>query len=462
MLRSRLNAIKGKILNFKTRGASRSIAILASGSVLAHLVTVLAMPINTRLYTPQDFTVLSIFTSIVGILAPVACLRFDAAIVLPDSKSEAAELFCLSILGAFAVSLILCCLIYVAPENIYIILNVSKLKPYAWMIAPAIFITGTYLAMQAWYIRSKEFGAIAQSRATQSVTAAGTQIGMGYFGYTPAGLILGFALNYGIGSIFLLGGVIKRDLTTMKSITISGLKKTAILFKHFPKYSIWEGLANGLSNSAPLIIIATLAEGPEAGYLTLSLFALQAPLAVLGNAVGQVYLSGAPQAYREGELNQYTLKTLRGLIKAGTGPLLFAGLVSPLLFSAIFGAAWERSGHLVAWMAPWFYLQFLSSPICNALHVTRNQKLMMNFHILGVILRVGAVTLAGLYATALISEVWAITGWIFYAAYLAAILHVVGIPFNALLVELSNTKRQIGAFALFSAVVIAVAYYIKM
>jgi len=417
-----------KFASFAQRRVIRSIGVLVGGAVVAHGITMLAMPVNTRLYTPEDFTVLSVFSSLTLILTPIACLRFDAAIVMPASEHDAANLLVVALLANAAVSTLLVVVMLALPDSAYRLLNVSALMPYLWLIPPTVFIAGAYGALQAWYLRERRFAAIARSRAGQSAVAAGTQITLGYSGVGPLGLILGQALNYGVGFVTLLGGMLVRHRSALGTVNWSQMAAVFRTYDRFPRYSVWEALANGLSNSAPLVIIAAMASGPEAGYLALSLFVLQAPLALLGNAIGQVYLSGAPQAHREGRLDTYTAETLIGLMRAGSGPLLFAAIASPALFGLVFGTSWERSGVLVAWMAPWFFLQFLASPICNALHVSGHQKTMMIFHLFGVVVRVGSVLIAGMVAKDVISEVWAVSGWVFYAAYLWTILHVVDLP----------------------------------
>lgn len=420
--------IRGALLSFIRKGMVRSIGILVGGTLVGHAITLAAMPINTRLYTPEDFSAFSVFSSIVGILTIVACLRFDAAIILPEKDEDAVNLLALSILVAIGTAIGTAGLMALIPFQSYDWLGAPGLLPYLWMIPIGVMIGGLYLAGQAWHIRTRRFSSVAQSRALQATAGAGSQIAMGLGGIAPLGLLVGAVLNFGAGSVFLLCSAYSHGRDLLGKVSWKHMLRVARDYDRFPKYSVWEGIANGLSNSGPLIIIAAMAPGPEAGYLMLSLFALQAPMALLGNAIGQVYVSEAAVAHREGRLGRYTADVLAGLVAAGAGPLLFAAIVSPFFFELIFGPYWGRSGILVSWMAPWFFLQFLASPICNALHVTGHQRAMMIFHIIGLVLRVGGVVLAGIYAVGFMSEVWAITGWLFYAGYLGTILAIVRLP----------------------------------
>ena len=67
----------------------KATAVLVSGTALAHGITALSLPVLSRLYTPTDFSVLAVFSSILAIIAVAACLRFEIAIAIPQSEEEA-------------------------------------------------------------------------------------------------------------------------------------------------------------------------------------------------------------------------------------------------------------------------------------------------------------------------------------------------------------------------------------
>lgn len=419
----------------------KSIGILVSGTLLAHVITCLAMPVNTRLFSPDDFTVLSVFAGIVGIITPIACLRLDAAIILPESDEDAVNLLALSLCALLLVTSLVGTLFYITPNEVIEKLRLKPIEKHLWVFPLTTFITGFYIVMQAWYVRSRKFPTIAASRSLQATTSVGVQLSSGYLGFGSIGLICGFALNYGVGFCFLLCRFMVHSRSLLKAIEIWRMKRVLKMYEQFPRYSIWEALANGLSNSAPVVIIASITDNAEAGYLNLALFVLQAPLALLGNSIGQVFISDAPSAFRESRLGAYTTTCMFGLLKIGTGPMLFIALLAPHSFAIVFGDNWTRSGVLVSWMVPWFYLQFLASPICNAIHVTNNQRAMMIFHIGGAVFRVGSVIVAGIVAKSYVAEVWAITGCVFYAAYIKLILDCVGVSFKTFFVGLALSWR---------------------
>ena len=51
------------------------------------------------------------------------------------------------------------------------------------------------------------------------------------------------------------------------------------------------------------------------------------------------------------------------LCHIGMPPTLVLILVGPDLFAWVFGAEWRQAGEFAQWMAPWFFLGFVSSPL---------------------------------------------------------------------------------------------------
>ena len=421
-------ALRARLAALVAAGPVRSIGLLVGGTSAAHAITAAVMPINTRLFTPDDFAVAASFTAILAILAVVACLRFDMAIPLPEDEEEAANLLGLSCASAVAIAALVVVLLAILPASLLGRLGHPGLARYLWLLPPAALLAGLYLALQMWFVRRRAFGAIARTRVSQSVLAAASQIGLGFGGQGPLGLVVGQTANYGAASVLLGWRTMRTDRALLAHISIAGMRRAFGNAHRFLRYSVWEALANAASINVPILLIAAWAAGPEAGYLTLAIFLLQAPMAVLGTAVAQVYVSDAPTAAREGRLAEFTRSNLIGLARAATPPLAFLAIVAPSAFGLVFGAPWARAGVLVSWMAPWFLFQFLASPISTALHVLGRQRAAMLLQFAGFALRVGAVWAAARLAPGTISESYALSGFAFYALYLLVVMRVVGLP----------------------------------
>lgn len=411
----------------------RDVSVLAGGTALAQAIGLLVLPVVTRLYTPADFSVLAVYSSILSIVSGVACLRLDIAIALPSRDEDAVNLLAVALLFCTIVAGIVAVAVGAWAEPIVTAVGQPGLQPFLWMIPLGIWLAGAYSAVQFWVTRKKRFTAIARTRVIQTASSAVVQIGLGIWGVLgPFGLLLGQLLTSGAGAFGLGRTAWRDDRRALGQVAWAEMRRVFRAHDRFPKYSTFEAFANSGAIELPVIIIAAVSIGPEAGYLFLAMKAMAIPLGLIGGAVSQVYLSRAPDELRAGQLAPFTLKAICGLARTGTGPLLFAGIAAPAVFSWVFGADWQRAGEMVAWMTPWFILQFLSSPVSMALHVTGNQRIALTLHLFGLALRVGATGFAALFASAHIFEFYAVSGLVFYVTYLLTVAHVTSIGWSDL------------------------------
>lgn len=416
---------------------ARSVGVLAGGTAAAQAIGILVLPVVTRLYTPADFSVLAVYSSILGIVAGVACLRLDIAIPLPERDEDAANLLALALLSCTVVAFLTALVVWWFPDQIVGAVGQPGLRPFLWMIPLGIWLASAYSAVQFWATRKKRFTAIAKTRIRQTAGSTTAQLAGGIWGsFGALGLLLGQLIGSGAGVIGLGRTAWRDDRKALRGITWTGMRRIFRNYDRFPKYSTFEAFANNGAIQLPVIIIAAVALGPEAGYLFLAMKAMAIPIGLVGGAVSQVYLSRAPEEMRAGQLASFTLKAIAGLVRTGIGPLLFAGIVSPVAFPLVFGADWQRAGQMVAWMTPWFILQFLSSPVSMALHVTNNQRTALLLQLFGFVLRVGATWVATVLAMDYVFEIYAASGFVFYAVYLMVILRIVKINFSDLLLEI--------------------------
>ncbi|MFS2204974.1 oligosaccharide flippase family protein [Variovorax sp. Varisp36] len=433
--------LRAKLQSIGRGSFLRSVGVLVSGTAFAQALTFLALPFVTRLYTPADFSALAVFVSVLSIISVAACLRLEIAIPLPESDEDAAQLLALALLTCTVISAFAGIAAWCFPLQIAILTGQPVLRPYLWMLPLSIWMASAYSAIQYWSTRKKKFGAIAKTRINQAISGIGVQIGLGWLGFAPAGLLLGQMINSGAGLLGLLRNTVREDRASLQRISWFGMRRMFRQYERFPKYSTFEAFSNNVGVQLPVIIIATLATGPEAGYLMLATRAMAAPMSLIGSAVSQVYLSRAPEELRAGRLADFTSQIIGGLAKGGIGPLLFAGILAPSLFILIFGEKWQRAGELVAWMTPWFIVQLLASPVSMTLHVTGNQRTALGLQFVGLILRVGAVAIFGSLQPALVVEAYAISGFIFYCLYLYVVMRHSGISFSMLSRELSSSAK---------------------
>ena len=77
---------------------TKNILKLITGTAIAQLISILISPALTRIYTSEEFGEFTLVSSIFAMLALIAGGRYELAILLPKRKTEAANVFVLSLL----------------------------------------------------------------------------------------------------------------------------------------------------------------------------------------------------------------------------------------------------------------------------------------------------------------------------------------------------------------------------
>lgn len=406
-------------------GFLKAVSILAGGTAFAQILGILTLPILTRLYSPEEFSVFAIYSAILGAITVISCLRFDIAIPIPDKDSTAINLIILSLLSDVALTLILILIIFFYNDYIFSLFNNSSFIKFIWLIPIGFFLSGLYNTFQFWHTRKKNFKIIAETRVFQSVSSSIIQILMGVLGAGVLGLIIGQIINFAAGVFKLILRFRTESLSLFKNINIRNIKSDFKEYDKFPKFSTLEALAHSSSMHLPIVVIGTFLLGPEAGYILLAMKVMTIPMSLIGNSIAQVYLANAPKSYRNGELFNYSLTIVKKILKISLIPILLIGIGSYFLFTFFFGEEWAPAGKIAIYLIPWILMQLLSSPITMALHVIGKQKIAMLLHFFGFFIRVIILIIIGFTFPYYLIEYFAFSGFIFYLLYLIVILNII-------------------------------------
>ena len=89
---------------------------LASGSVLAQIIGLLATPVLSRYYFPEDFGLLGSILTLAGIISVILSLKYELAVVLTEKREETNSVVGLSLLIMIGLFMILGSIIIKQPS----------------------------------------------------------------------------------------------------------------------------------------------------------------------------------------------------------------------------------------------------------------------------------------------------------------------------------------------------------
>ena len=406
----------------------KNIAKLAIGTAVGQAIAIVASPVLTRLYTPNDFGVLAVYASIIGIIGSLASLSYHQAIPLPENSSDAANLFGLSVLLIFFVaSLTAIAAMSVGPEA-SVLLGVPALTSYLLLIPLGVLGLATYEAINQWAIRQKTFSAIARTTVSQGVAQTGTHLAFGFAATGPFGLLIGQLLGQWVGAGNLLRNAVRENGEEFRCISFSGMKRAAIRYSNFFQFTSPAILFNVAGRNTPPLILAYFFGGAVAGFFALGERVLMVPVTLLAKSASQVFVASAAEFKRQGRLSIEVEHLFKRMLMLGLAPAIILGLSAPLLFALIFGDQWTEAGHYVRWLSAWLLFVFVSFALAPVILVLERQKAGMWFQGSLALGRVFSLVLGGLIGNALFAvALFGVVSGVLWAVYLAWLLAASGV-----------------------------------
>lgn len=351
----------------------RRVMALAGGAATAQVLTILSMPLLSRLYTPEEFGIFGIFLSVLGISACLATLQYENAIPLPRSPRSGSNLLAVAVTVLLGTTTIFLGVIFSAATT-YFGVKAHKLQWLFWLLPPTFFVTGLYLALLGWALRMSDFRAVTQSRISQAAVVASTQICLGLGGITSIGLALGNMLGWAAGAALLSRAAWHSGRKVLPGISLAGMGRAAWRYRKFPLVSSFSAMLEMTQLQAPVLLVAALYGAEVGGLFLLANRVTLLPINMLALSVMQVMTNQATREARSPEIFARLLpRVLASLFAAGA---VIAGLIAavgPLVFDLVFGHKWAQAGLFVRALAPLLLAQFCVIPL-NAILITRERQ----------------------------------------------------------------------------------------
>ena len=376
-----------------------NVLTLMTGNTLAQGLLVAAAPVLTRLYSPEDFGVLAIFMSMSTILSVVVGLRYEMAIMLPDEDEDAASVLVLTVLITLGISFLVLVGVALFRHPIANLLKTPEMAPWLWWVPLNIMIMGFYHALTYWASRKKRFQNLAISRASQSLSGVGVQMGAGFFMHAGGmGLIAG-QLTGNLASAGVLGGQIWREVweKISNALTMAKLKEQALRYRKFPQYSALNGLLDTGSQMLPLLLFSYFFGTLVLGHYFLARRILSTPLSILGQALSQVFFQKASEHHNKSKnLKSLVLKSYKSLFLIVIFPALVLFIGAPVIFETVFGGDWRLAGNYCQLILPWIIILFIVSPATVIFSIYNKQDLALLYGIISFISRLTAILFGAL------------------------------------------------------------------
>ncbi len=372
--------------NAHNRTIFKNMAVYATGTGFAKLIGFISIPIITRIYSPEDLGVLSVFIALSVLLVPFGTMRYSIALPLPKQDAVASNLAVLCFSTLLFMTLLSTFILWMVAEPVLELLSMQAIIEYWWILPIVLFGAGIYEILSGWATREKAFKTLAKTKVHQAFMGAITKISLGLLGIMPMGLLIGQMVGQ-------VSGVLSLSRIFFTKFKFRDIKKARVIFLlnryvDFPKYRLPSELLLVFSMQAPLLFSAFIFGAEITGQIGLALMAMGLPIALIGFTTGQAYYAEIAKIGQKEpkKIYQITKDITKTMFLFSLVPFLILVFFGPWLFQFVFGSEWQQAGLFASLLSVYLLTQFISSPLINALTVFDKQKLFLFINIRRVLL----------------------------------------------------------------------------
>lgn len=379
-----------------SRALPVSMAVVATGTVIAQLINILGFMVATRFLEPSEFGMFGIHMAISTPLALLATGRYEVAFIRTEHPAKVINLFTLSISAAFFFTVVIGPILAVIFSMTNLASNLSVPLICGLLLGQAVVNCTTQLNN---YNRSYQL-----ISASRIVGAVGAQAGVLLLIWANAGhyalgigMIVGFVLS-AIVSMAGNSGWLRAGIGTIS------LSRISVLARRNLSYILFNGpqaLASALQESAAVAVISAFFGHNATGVYVFSNRLMRAPISIVAESVGRVLqrkfgdMGNDSQEERARFLRASILYLSVFAIIFCVATWLLAKPVVVLLFSP----EWEPLGDFIRASSPYYAIYLVAAALAPIPFATGNYRKTSLLGTIGSVLYVILLAIVGAFTS---------------------------------------------------------------
>lgn len=350
----------------------KSVALLATGSVLGQVIGFIGSIIMTRLYTESEIGIMTTIISVTGIFAPIINGRLDFAIVKEQNEQLIYALIKVGAILGIIFSFLVSIFSYFYFASLSSFINVALAMTIVLLI---LLITTFTNLFKGFNNNIGDYKTISSVIVYRRFTEETSMLIFGLLKYGSIGLLISVVIGQFAGMRREMKNIFDKCMTICK-ISKMYMKRAYQIHKKQIFLSSPAALLNATSYSVISLVIGKIFGMDVLGIYAISFAVLGMPLAIISGNVSQVYFREASKEFAsKGSFFDSTLKTFKLLFVLSIGMFLAMYYIVPYVVPFIYGSAYTASGVMIKILAIMFAVRFVSSALNPGLVVAGKQQM---------------------------------------------------------------------------------------
>ena len=344
---------------------------LAGGTYIAQIITLISLPLLSRLFIPKLFGEFAIYMAILLLLSSISTLRYEFAIVQTKNKEESINVVIICLILNVLITFLTFVIIFFFLFEFKIFKNIGL---YIYLIPVNLLFLGSLNILKNWFLNNNQYKSISKLSIVQNILVFTFQISLGLIGLNK-GLILG----YFIGNTLIFFYVFYNFVQLFKEIenlSIGRLKITAKKYANLPKFSTFGVFADNFSIQAPIFILSSSFSSTFIGSFNMVMRALHFPLSAISNSINNVLFKQVASLTNDKSrlVRSLIIKTSFVLLLVMLPFIFIFWFFGPDLFLIVLGREWVFAGELSRILVFVIAIRFIVSSCNSIMLINQNIK----------------------------------------------------------------------------------------
>lgn len=409
--------LKEKIQTLMKSQMLRNVTKISSGTILGQAISIVTLPIFTRLYGATVIGYWTLFTSVAVIVNAFSDLGLSNAIMMDDEGEQSEKLFSVITTISFIISLIVGVGYFViksvAPDP-------SGLHPlfYSIVLFVLIFTQQQVNICYNWLNKKKQYNILMKNPIINNVSVAVVAIPLGLMGFTKYGYYIGLVLGQ-VFTLFHMRRYLPRIFFDFKFRDHFDVIRSHLTYVKFqmPTYLVAQ-----VKNQAPVFFIRSFFGVEILGYYSVCMRVLNIPVNLLASSIGKVYYQTAAEMKKKGqEVGDFTFRNMKRAMYVAIAPMVVIMSFGDIVCTFFLGSDYVITGNLSRIIVFMTFFQFLMMATQGITIVLEKQQYALISGIVQIIgyvvgLSIGKYVFSSLYiAVALTTVVFCVIQIIYFS-----------------------------------------------
>lgn len=347
--------LKEKIQTLMKSQMLRNVTKISSGTILGQAISIVTLPIFTRLYGATVIGYWTLFTSVAVIVNAFSDLGLSNAIMMDDEGEQSEKLFSVITTISFIISLIVgvgyLVIKSVTPDP-------SGIHPlfYSIVLFVLIFTQQQVNICYNWLNKKKQYNILMKNPIINNVSVAVIAIPLGLMGFTKYGYYIGLVLGQ-VFTLFHMRRYLPRIFFDFKFRDHFDVIRSHLTYVKFqmPTYLVAQ-----VKNQAPVFFIRSFFGVEILGYYSVCMRVLNIPVNLLASSIGKVYYQTAAEMKKKGqEVGDFTFRNMKRAMYVAIAPMVVIMSFGDIVCTLFLGNDYVITGNLSRIIVFMTFFQFL-------------------------------------------------------------------------------------------------------